>query len=130
MGNPTGPGAIHHPSHQRARRWTPAILTPLPAPPAKPTSCPTFRHSVATRLREDGYDIRTIQAQLGHSDVSTTMIYTPVLNRLLLSAAWAVRLTSTAGSHAMLLGAQPRMTPAGATHARQGAYERGVPVWV
>ncbi len=65
------PSGLHKAIKQAARQ----------AGVAKRVSAHTFRHSFATHLLEDGYDIRTVQELLGHKDVKTTMIYTHVLNK-------------------------------------------------
>ncbi|MEO7520939.1 MAG: tyrosine-type recombinase/integrase [Gemmatimonas sp.] len=67
---------VHETEVQRA--WQRAVPE---AGIAKRATCHTLRHSFATHVLEDGYDIRTLQELLVHTDVSTTMLYTHVLNR-------------------------------------------------
>jgi site-specific recombinase XerD len=67
---------LHKNSLQKAME-----IAARPAGIGKPVSVHTIRHCFATHLLEAHYDIRTVQELLGHKDVSTTMIYTHVLNR-------------------------------------------------
>ncbi len=77
--DPRSKAVRRHHLHEKSlqRKIKPAALR---AGITKKVGCHTFRHSFATHMLEAGYDIRTVQELLGHADVSTTMIYTHVLN--------------------------------------------------
>ncbi len=79
--DPHGAGLVrHHLRLQRQYSGRPR-QRPRVQQSAKPAECHTFHHCFAIHLPENGYDIRTVQELLSHTDVRTTMIYTHVLNR-------------------------------------------------